>query len=92
VVTVQVFGAEDEALTLANGVDHGLTASVWTTDHARAMRFLRDLDFGAVSVNTHAPMAAEMPHGGFGSSGYGKDLGSYGLEDYTRLKHVAQAF
>jgi betaine-aldehyde dehydrogenase len=92
VVTVQVFGAEDEALTLANGVDHGLTASVWTTDHARAMRFLRDLDFGAVSVNTHAPMAAEMPHGGFGSSGYGKDLGSYGLEDYTRLKHVAQTF
>jgi betaine-aldehyde dehydrogenase len=92
VVTVQVFGDEDEALTLANGVDHGLTASVWTTDHARAMRFLRDLDFGAVSVNTHAPMAAEMPHGGFGASGYGKDLGAYGLEDYTRLKHVAQAF
>jgi len=91
-VTVQIFEDEDEALTLANGVDHGLTASVWTTDHARAMRFLRDLDFGAVSVNTHAPMAAEMPHGGFGSSGYGKDLGSYGLEDYTRLKHVAQAF
>jgi betaine-aldehyde dehydrogenase len=92
VVTVQVVEDEEEALTLANGVDHGLTASVWTTDHARAMRFLRDLDFGAVSVNTHAPMAAEMPHGGFGSSGYGKDLGSYGLEDYTRLKHVAQAF
>jgi betaine-aldehyde dehydrogenase len=92
VVTVQVVDDEEQALTLANGVEHGLTASVWTTDHARAMRFLRDLDFGAVSVNTHAPMAAEMPHGGFGSSGYGKDLGSYGLEDYTRLKHVAQAF
>ena len=92
VVTVQVFDDEDEALRLANGVPYGLTASVWTRDHAAAMRFLRDLDFGAVSVNTHAPMAAEMPHGGFGLSGYGKDLGLYGLEDYTRIKHVAHAW
>ena len=91
VVTVQTFDAEDEALGKANGVPYGLTASVWTADHARAMRWLRDLDFGAVSVNTHAPMASEMPHGGFGSSGYGKDLGVYGLEDYTRIKHVAHA-
>jgi betaine-aldehyde dehydrogenase len=92
VVTVQVFDDEDEALRLANGVPYGLTASVWTRDHAAAMRFLRDLDFGAVSVNTHAPMATEMPHGGFGLSGYGKDLGLYGLEDYTRVKHVAHAW
>jgi acyl-CoA reductase-like NAD-dependent aldehyde dehydrogenase len=55
------------------------------------MRLARDLDFGAVSVNAHAPMASEMPHGGFGVSGYGKDLSVYGLEDYTRLKHVAVA-
>jgi acyl-CoA reductase-like NAD-dependent aldehyde dehydrogenase len=55
------------------------------------MRFLRDLDFGAVSVNTHAPMGSELPLGGFGSSGYGKDLGIYGLEDYTRVKHIAHA-
>ena len=53
------------------------------------MRFLRELEFGAVSVNSHAPMASEMPHGGFGSSGYGKDLGTYGLEEYTRVKHIA---
>jgi betaine-aldehyde dehydrogenase len=92
VVTVQVFDDEDEALRLANGVPYGLTASVWTRDHAAATRFLRDLDFGAVSINTHAPMAAEMPHGGFGLSGYGKDLGLYGLEDYTRIKHVAHAW
>ena len=51
----------------------------------------RDLDFGAVSVNAHAPMSSELPHGGFGSSGYGKDLGMYGLDDYTRIKHVAHA-
>ena len=90
-VTVQSFADEAEALELANGVPYGLTASVWTTDHGRALRFLRDLDFGAVSVNVHAPMGSELPHGGFGLSGYGKDLGSYGLEDYTRIKHVAQA-
>jgi betaine-aldehyde dehydrogenase len=92
VVTVQVFDGVDEALRLANGVPYGLTASVWTRDQAAAQRFLRDLDFGAVSVNVHAPMANEMPHGGFGLSGYGKDLAVYGLEDYTRLKHVAQAW
>jgi betaine-aldehyde dehydrogenase len=92
VVTVQTFDREEEALDLANGVPHGLTGSVWTRDHSRAMRWLRDLDFGAVSVNVHAPMVSEMPHGGFGISGYGKDLGLYGLEDYTRIKHVAQAF
>jgi betaine-aldehyde dehydrogenase len=92
VVTVQRFATEEEALTLANGVDQGLTASVWTSDHGRAERLCRALDFGAVSVNTHAPMSAELPHGGFGTSGYGKDLSIYGLEDYTRIKHVASAW
>ena len=91
VITVQSFHDDSEALALANGVEQGLTASVWTRSHSRAMRFLRDLDFGAVSVNTHAPMGSELPHGGFGSSGYGKDLGIYGLEDYTRIKHIAHA-
>ncbi len=92
VVTVQPFRSEEEALALANGVDQGLTASVWTSDHGRAERLCRSLDFGAVSVNTHAPMTAEMPHGGFGTSGYGKDLSVFGLEDYTRIKHVASAW
>jgi betaine-aldehyde dehydrogenase len=92
VITVQSFTSEEEAAHLANDVVYGLTASVWTSDHARAQRLVRDLDFGAVSVNAHAPMAAEMPHGGFGISGYGKDLGVYGLEDYTRIKHIAHAF
>jgi betaine-aldehyde dehydrogenase len=92
VVTVQAFGSEADCVALANGVDQGLVGSVWTRDGARAMRLVRALDFGAVSVNTHAPMASEMPHGGFGVSGYGKDLSVYGLEDYTRVKHVAFAF
>ncbi len=92
VITVQAFASETEALEKANDVAQGLCASVWTSDHGRAERMCRGLDFGAVSVNTHAPMTSEMPHGGFGSSGYGKDLSLYGLEDYTRIKHVASAW
>jgi len=88
VITVQRFPDEAEALAWANGVRYGLASSVWTKDHARAMRMAKKLDFGAVWINTHIPIVAEMPHGGFKHSGYGKDLSMYGLEDYTRVKHV----
>ncbi|MER7999652.1 gamma-aminobutyraldehyde dehydrogenase [Streptomyces sp. NPDC095613] len=88
VITVQSFTDEAQALAYANGVEYALASSVWTKDHARAMRMSKALDFGCVWINTHIPLVAEMPHGGFKKSGYGKDLSAYGFDDYTRIKHV----
>ena len=88
VITIQKFKDEAEAVAMSNGVDYGLASSVWTKDHGRAMRMSKAFDFGCVWINTHIPIVAEMPHGGFKRSGYGKDLSNYGFEDYTRIKHV----
>ncbi len=88
VITVQRFSDEAQAIEWANGVEYGLASSVWTKDFGRAMRMSKALDFGCVWINTHIPLVAEMPHGGYKKSGYGKDLSAYALDDYTRIKHV----
>jgi betaine-aldehyde dehydrogenase len=88
VITVQKFKDEAEAIRMANGVEYGLASSIWTSNHGRAMRLSRAFDFGCVWINCHIPVVAEMPHGGYKRSGYGKDLSAYGFEDYTRIKHV----
>ena len=88
VVSVQRVADEADAIATANATTYGLAASVWTTNHGRAGRTSKALEFGAVWINCHSVLATEMPHGGYASSGFGSDLSAYSLRDYTRLKHV----
>jgi 1-pyrroline dehydrogenase len=89
VVTVQRFASDDEALTWANDVRYGLSASVWTNNIGRAMNAAKRLRFGTVWINHHGALVSEMPHGGFKQSGYGEDLSMYSMEAYTVVKHVS---
>ena len=88
VLTVRCHDGDDDALRQANDTEYGLAASAWTRDVYRAQRASREIKAGCVWINDHIPIISEMPHGGFGASGFGKDMSDYSLEEYLTIKHV----
>ena len=88
VLVVRSFTDDDDALRQANDTVYGLAASAWTRDVYRAQRASREIKAGCVWINDHIPIISEMPHGGMGASGFGKDMSDYSLEEY--LDHQAR--
>ena len=88
VVSITPFSKVDDAVNWANNTKYGLASSVWTNDITKGMNTASKLQYGCTWINTHFMLTSEMPHGGIKSSGYGKDLSPYALEDYTNIRHV----
>jgi betaine-aldehyde dehydrogenase len=88
VLTLQTFTEERQALQMANSVEFGLAGSVWTRDVSRGLRIVNALNFGNVWINSHLVVSADLPIGGFNQSGYGKEGGTAGIEEFTRVKAI----
>ena len=89
-VCVMPFDTEEDAVRIANGTDYGLVAGVWTADGARQMRLARRLRAGQVFLNNYgAAGGVELPFGGVGKSGHGREKGFEALYAFTTLKTVA---
>jgi len=88
VVTVQTFKTEEEAVALANDTDYGLAGAVFCTDGARALRVMKEIRAGITWINCYNPTFNEAPWGGYKMSGFGRELGVHGLEEYQEVKQV----
>jgi len=88
VVLIHKFSGSDEAALLANSVDFGLAACIWTKDLYLAQDLAKKLNAGTIWINTYGMFYNQLPYGGFKQSGFGKELGKEGFLEYTRLKNI----
>ena len=88
VVLIHKFSGSDEAAILANSVDFGLAACIWTKDLFLAQDLAKKLNAGTIWINTYGMFYNQLPYGGFKQSGFGKELGKEGFLEYTRIKNV----
>jgi acyl-CoA reductase-like NAD-dependent aldehyde dehydrogenase len=88
VAAVIPFEDEDDAVRIANDTPYGLSGSVWTRDGARALRVVRGIDSGVLSVNANTSVRVATPFGGFKQSGFGRELGMHAMDGYSEVKNV----
>lgn len=88
VLCVVPFTSEEEAIRIANDTEYGLAAAVWTTNITRALRVVKQIRAGITWINTYHPTFNELPWGGYKQSGFGRELGLYGIEEYLETKQI----
>jgi acyl-CoA reductase-like NAD-dependent aldehyde dehydrogenase len=88
VLSVIPFRSVDDGIALGNDTTYGLAAAVWTRDVSKALKAARTLRAGTVWVNAYNLFDAALPFGGFKESGFGREMGSAGLDHYTEVKTV----